>query len=72
MINWTEYERLSFERSETNIEEKTYLVVDVDGLFWTVRYDSGIWRNDADDDPIEGVTHFSHINLPGEEDKDEN
>ncbi|QUL57552.1 hypothetical protein KDC22_14375 [Paenibacillus tritici] len=73
MIPWKIYERLAFERTEEKIEEKTFLVVDVDGLFWTCRYDGGIWRDDSNDslnNMVEEVTHYAHINLPGEDKAD--
>lgn len=66
MINWIKYDP-----ANPPEESKSLLVIDEHKAFWIAQFYGRQWNHDIDiAEPIVGVTHYAHINLPGEDKAD--
>ena len=68
MINWIKYDPANPPTPPESGE--IYMVIDDCKIPWTGYFEGGFWLNDWDGNSITCVTHYAHINLPGEEDTD--
>lgn len=66
MIKWIKYDPAN----PPEVGTESMLVLDSDGDPWTAWHVANDWRNDVTGDPISEVTHYAHINLPGEDKAD--